>query len=101
VAAVLGAEPTQVFSELRTTTLSAKDAVAAYTQALGDAGLNEFDAPPLLPSDDTAQGVYSDGVRTMAVIALGPKGFDDEALQSGKVDVPPNTTVVWIIAINN
>ena len=37
----------------------------------------------------------------MAVIALGPKGFDDEALQSGKVDVPPNTTVVWIIAIDN
>ena len=80
--------------------MSAKDAVAAYTKALGDAGLGEFDAPPLIPSDDTAQGVYSDGKdRTMAVIALGPKGFDDEALQSGKVDVPPNTTVVWIVAI--
>jgi pimeloyl-ACP methyl ester carboxylesterase len=101
VAAVLGAEPTQVFSELRTTAMNAKDAVAAYTQALADAGLDEFDAPPLIPSDDTAQGVYSDGARTMAVIALGPKGFDDEALQSGKVDVPPDTTVVWIIAINN
>ena len=102
VAAVLGAEPTEVFSELRTTTMSAKDAVAAYTKALGDAGLDEFDAPPLIPSDDTAQGVYSDGRdRTMAVIALGPKGFDDEALQSAKVDVPPNTTVVWIVAIPN
>lgn len=102
VAAVLGAEPTEVFSELRTTTMSAKDAVAAYTKALGDAGLDEFDTPPLIPGDDTSQGVYSDGRdRTMAVIALGPKGFDDEALQSGKVDVPPNTTVVWIVAIPN
>ena len=102
VAAALGAEPTQVFSELRTTALSAKDAVAAYTKAFGDAGLDEFDAPPLIPSSDTAQGVYSDGQnRTMAVIALGPKSFDDEALQSAKVDVPPDTTVVWIIAIGN
>ncbi|MBK5331145.1 MAG: alpha/beta fold hydrolase [Ilumatobacteraceae bacterium] len=102
VAAALGAEPTQVFSELRTTALSAKDAVAAYTKAFGDAGLDEFDAPPLFPSSDTAQGVYSDGQnRTMAVIALGPKSFDDEALQSAKVDVPPDTTVVWIIAIGN
>jgi hypothetical protein len=100
VAAVLGAEPTQVFSELRTTSLSAKDAIAAYTKALGDAGLDVFDAPPLLPTADTAQGVYSDGQdRTMAVIAIGPKGFDDEALQSAKVDVPPDTTVVWIVAI--
>jgi pimeloyl-ACP methyl ester carboxylesterase len=100
VAAVLGAVPTDVFSELRTTTLSAADAVAAYTKALGDAGLAEFDAPPFIESDDSAQGVYSDGQeRTMAVIAFGPKGFDDEALQSGKVDVPPNTTVVFIVAI--
>lgn len=102
VAAVLGAEPTDVFSELRTTSLSAKDAVAAYTKAFGDTGLGEFDAPPLISSTDTAQGVYSDGVnRTIAVIAIGPKGFDDEALQGGKVDVPPNTTVVWIVAIPN
>lgn len=100
VAAVLGAEPTQVFSELRTSSLSAKDAVAAYTKALSDAGLDEFDAPALLPSKDSAQGVYSDGQnRTMAVIAIGPKGFDDEALQSAKVDVSPNTTVVWLIAV--
>lgn len=100
VAAVLGAEPTQVFSELRTSSLSAKDAVAAYTKALSGAGLDEFDAPALLPSNDSAQGVYSDGQnRTMAVIAIGPKGFDDEALQSAKVDVSPNTTVVWLIAV--
>ena len=102
VAAVLGAEPTQVFSELRTTSLSAKDAIAAYSKALGDAGLKVFEAPPLLPSADTAQGVYSDGQsRTMAVIAIGPKGFDEEALQSAKVDVPPDTTVVWVIALPN
>ena len=54
-----------VFSELRTTSLSANDAVAAYTAALGDAGFEQFDAPSSLPVDDTAQGTYSDfGDRT-------------------------------------
>jgi hypothetical protein len=89
-----------VFSEMRTTSLSAIDAVAAYTAALNDAGLQQFDAPAILPIDDVAQGTYSDfGDRTIAVLALGSKAFDDEALQSAKVEVPPDTTVVWIVAI--
>lgn len=100
VAAVLGASPTLVFSEMRTTSLSAADAVAAYTAAFRDAGIDQFDAPPILPIDDTAQGTYSDfGDRTVAVLALGPKAFDDKVLQSARVDVPADTTVVWVVAI--
>ncbi|MEP7046521.1 MAG: alpha/beta fold hydrolase [Ilumatobacteraceae bacterium] len=101
VLSALGAPPTQVFGQMRTTSLSADDAVAAYTAALTGAGFQKFDAPPILPGDDIAQGAYSDGRdRTMAVIAMGPKAFDDEALQSAKVDVPPDTTVVWLIAVS-
>jgi hypothetical protein len=35
----------------------------------------------------------------LAVLAFGPKSFDDEALQSAKVDVPPDTTVVWLFQV--
>ncbi|MEP7115895.1 MAG: alpha/beta fold hydrolase [Ilumatobacteraceae bacterium] len=101
VAAVLGAAPTQFFSEMRTTTLDPEAAVAAYTNVLAEDGLQQFDAPALLPLDDIAQGAYTDGLnRTMAVLALGPKAFDDAALQGAKVEVPPNTTVVWLVAID-
>jgi pimeloyl-ACP methyl ester carboxylesterase len=100
VAAVLGASPTLVFSEMRNTSMSAADAVAAYTAAFREAGIDQFDAPAMLPIDDTAQGTYSDfGDRTVAVLALGPKAFDDKALQSARVDVPAGTTVVWVVAI--
>ena len=44
LAAALGATPTQVFSEMRTTSLSAEDAVAAYTDVLSSAGFEQFDA---------------------------------------------------------
>jgi pimeloyl-ACP methyl ester carboxylesterase len=100
LAGALGATPTQVFSEMRTTTLSPEDAVAAYTKALGSAGFEQFDAPPLLPVSDTAQGAYSDADgNTLAVIALGPKAFDDKSLQAAKAEVPANTTVVFVFAV--
>ena len=90
-----------VFSELRTTTMSADDTVAAYTKALSDEGLQEFDTPKTQPIEDMAQGTYSDGAdRTMVVIAFGPTAFDDPQLSSAKPDVPPNTTVVWLIAVD-
>ena len=101
LAAVLGASPTLVFSEMRTTSLSAIEAVAAYTAALNDAGLDQFDSPSIIPIDDVAQGTYSDfGDRTIVVLALGPTAFDDEALQSAKTEIPPDTTVVWLVAID-
>jgi hypothetical protein len=97
----LGAEPSVVFSEMRTTTMSADDAVAAYTDALKDHGLDEIETPTTQPIDDMAQGTYTDGGdRTMVVIAFGPKAFDDPELQSAKPDVPPDTTVVWLIAVD-
>ena len=99
VAAALGAAPTQIFSELRTTTLSADDAVAAYTPVLGDAGLQKFDAPSILQLDDVVQGAYSDGTRTLVVLAIGPKAFESEPLQAAKPDLPANTTVVWLLAV--
>lgn len=90
----------QAFSELRTTSLSAQDAVAAYNTEAGNTNFQPFDAPPLVPLDDVAQGVYTDGSgSTFAVIALGPKAFNDESLQSAKFEIPPNTTVVWIFAV--
>jgi hypothetical protein len=98
---LLGAEPSVVFSELRTTTMSADDTVAAYTDALSKDGLDEFDTGAEQPIDDMAQGTYSDGGdRTMVVIAFGPKAFDDPELANAKGDVPPNTTVVWLIAVD-
>jgi hypothetical protein len=84
---------------MRTTTMSAQDAIAAYTSALGDKGFQQFDAPSILPIDGVEQGAYSDfGNRTMVVIAIGPKAFDDKALESAKPGVPANTTVVWLFA---
>ncbi len=102
LAAALGATPTLVFSEMRTTTLSAEDAVAAYTKVLNDAGFEQFDAPQSIPIDDTVQGAYSDlnNGNTLVVIAFGPKAFDDESLQTAKAEVPPNTTVVLLIAVD-
>ena len=98
--AALLAEPTQVFSEMRTTSLSAKDAVAAYKDALIGDGFQQFDAPQVLPIDDVAQGGYVDfSGRAVIVVALGPKAFEDKQMQSAKSEVPPNTTVVWVIAV--
>jgi pimeloyl-ACP methyl ester carboxylesterase len=100
VEAALGAAPTQLFSEMRTTALDAESAVAAYTDVLSDAGFQQFDVPTSLPIDDVVQGAYSDfDGNTLIVLAIGPKAFDDEALQSAKPEVPPNTTVVWLIAV--
>ncbi|HEY0520914.1 MAG TPA: alpha/beta fold hydrolase, partial [Ilumatobacteraceae bacterium] len=94
LATAVGAEPSVVFSEMRTTSASAKDVVAAYTESFKGAGLNEFDAPSTIPVDDTAQGTYTDGSkRAVVVIALGPKAFDDPELQRAKDEIPPNTTV--------
>ena len=98
--AATGSSPTQFFSEMRTTSLSADDAVAAYTDAVSGAGFQQFDAPPLLAVDTIKQGAFSNfGDKTLVVLALPPEAFDDEGLQSAKVDVPPGTTVVWLIAI--
>jgi hypothetical protein len=48
-----------------------------------------------------AQGTYSDGGdRTIVVIALGPTAFDDEELAGAKPDIPPDTTLVWLIAVD-
>jgi pimeloyl-ACP methyl ester carboxylesterase len=98
--AATGSSPTQFYSEMRTTSLSADGVIAAYTDALDDAGFQQFDAPPLLAVDAVKQGAYSDfGDKTLVVLALPPEAFDDEGLQSAKADVPPGTTVVWLIAI--
>jgi hypothetical protein len=101
VAAALGASPTEVFSEFRTTTLGSKEAIDAYSNAILRTGFEQFDAPLAVPIDDVAQGVYADQASgaVLAVLTFGPKAFDDEALQSAKVDVPPNTTVVWLFEV--
>ena len=101
LAAVLGASPTQIFSEMRTTDLSAEEAVAAYTEALRDEGFTKFDVPQSMPIDDVAQGAYSNfGTKTFVIEALGPKAFDEKVLHTARAEVPPNTTVVWLIAVN-
>lgn len=100
LAAVLGALPTQVFSEMRTTSLSAEEAVAAYTDALSDSDFQQFDAPAVLPIDDVVQGAFADFESgALVVIGIGPAAFDDRVLQSAKAEVPANTTVVWLIAV--
>ncbi len=100
LAAALGALPTQLFSEMRTTSLSVDEAISAYTDALSDDGFQQFDSPQALPIEDVAQGAFVDlGGRALLVVAIGPTAFDDKSLQSAKVEVPPGTTVVWLIAI--
>ncbi len=100
LAASLGASPTQVFSEMRTTSMSPDDAIAAYTNTLSGKGFQKVDAPESLPINDVKQGAYTDGTKAFVVEAMGSKAFDDKALQSAKSEVPPNTTVVWLIAVN-
>lgn len=93
-------DPTQLFSEMRTTSLSADDAIAAYNDAMAGAGFQQFDTPAALPMDDVSQSGYVDfSGRALLVVALGPKAFDDKALQSAKSEVPADTTVVWLIAV--
>jgi hypothetical protein len=101
VSAALGASPDEVFSELRTTKLGAQEAIDAYSNSIRRIGFDQFDAPLAIPIDDVAQGVYAEQTSgaVLAVIAFGPKAFDDEALQSAKVDVPPDTTVVWLFEV--
>jgi pimeloyl-ACP methyl ester carboxylesterase len=99
LAAALGAAPTQIYGEARTTKASAKDAVDAYTAALEGKGFTKFDVPQPLPFDDSAQSFYTDGAgHTLVIIAIGPKAFADKSLQSAKHEVPPDTTVVWLLA---
>jgi pimeloyl-ACP methyl ester carboxylesterase len=99
LAAALGATPTQIYGEARTTKSSAKDAVDAYTAALKGKGFSKFDVPQPLPFDDSAQAFYTDGAgHTVILIAIGPKAFSEKSLQSAKNEVPPDTTVVWLLA---
>jgi pimeloyl-ACP methyl ester carboxylesterase len=99
LAAALGAGPTQIYGEARTTKASAKDAVDAYTAALKGKGFTKFDVPQPLPFDDSAQSFYTDDAgHTLVLIAIGPKAFTDKSLPSAKNEVPPNTTVVWLLA---
>ena len=93
-------DPTQAFSEMRTTSLSAVDAIAAYNDVMAADGFQQFDTPAALPIDDVAQSAYVDfSGRAVLVVAMGPKAFDDRALQSAKAEVPADTTVVWLIAV--
>ena len=48
-----------------------------------------------------AQGAYAVSERTMVVIALGPKVFDDEGAAERQAEMPPDTTVVWLIAVDD
>ncbi len=99
LAAALGATPTQIYGEARTTKASAQDAVDAYTTSLKIKGFTKFDVPQPLPFDDSAQSFYTDDAgHTLVLIAIGPKAFADKSLQSAKHEVRPDTTVVWLLA---
>jgi pimeloyl-ACP methyl ester carboxylesterase len=100
LADALGVSPTQLYGEARTTSLSADDAVNAYTNAIKDKGFDKLEVPQSLPFDDAVQAVYTDdtGGRTLIIVALGPKAFEDEALKNAKSEVPPNATVVWVVS---
>ena len=101
VAAVLAA-PTQFFSEIRTTALDPDAVVAEYTDGLNGTDFQKVDIPSSLPIDHVVQGAYSDGTsKALIVLAIGPEAFDDPALQSAKSEVPPNTTVVLLIAVTS
>ena len=85
---------------MRTTSLSPDDAVAAYTKALSDKGFQKLDAPQSLPLPGVTQGAYL-GLQNHALLveAMGPKTFEQKELQSAKSEIPPDTTVVWLIAV--
>ena len=98
LASAIGAE--LAFGEMRTTTMSAQDAVAAYTAAMTGADFQQFDPASPVPYEDSAEGVYADiSGHAVGVLALGPKAFNDETLQSARLEVPPNTTVVYVFAV--
>ena len=99
----LGAAPTWIFSEIRTTDLSADEVVAAYTEALRRRGVHEFDVAAVVAGRRHRRKVRTAtvGDRTMVVIeALGPKAFDEKDPATARPEMPPNTTVVWLIAVD-
>jgi pimeloyl-ACP methyl ester carboxylesterase len=95
VLAALGAGPTQVFAEVRTTDLALDDADTAYADALESAGFTSLGENPI-GIDGTSSTAYTIDGEILLVISLGPEAFDTEELGSVKASVPAGKTVVLL-----
>ena len=94
----LGLTPTDVYSELRTSTLSAKDVLAAYQPGLESAGFTHLGEQQ--PFTGSEQSVFTaPNGDFFSVLALDPSAFDDPQLASAKGLVPDGTTVVLLLYI--
>lgn len=94
--AVLGITPSLAFSESRTTTLSADDALAAYDEAMEAAGWMVGERAE--PIDGVPQAVYFDtSGAVMSVLAFAPDVFDSPELDGlGDVADPTRTLLVLL-----
>ena len=96
-ASALGITPEFAYSELRTTSLSAREAADAYVTVLEAAGFQGLGEQELPFPDNVQQGWFAPNGDLLVVITLGPDAFDDESLLSAKTELPPNTTVVVLL----
>ena len=82
--------------EIRTTTLSAKDAADAIEASFTDGGLEVAGTQDLGIADTIEIGFYTADGELVIVVIMGAGAFDTDELGSAKASVPPDTTVVLI-----
>ena len=96
--AALGLTTTDVYSELRTSAVSAKDVLAAYQPELVAAGFAHLGEQQPLAGSQQAVYTASNG-DFFSILALDPTAFDDPQLATAKGLVPAGSTVVVLLYI--
>ncbi len=94
----LGLTPSDVYGELRTSRLSAKDVLAAYQPGLESVGFTHLGEQQPFTGSEQAVFTAPNG-DFFTVLALDPSAFDDPKLASAKGLVPDGTTVVLLLYI--
>jgi hypothetical protein len=97
VNALLGLTPSLAFSEVRTSSLSPDEVLAAYDAALEADGWSVTDRAE--PIDGVPQGVYfSDDGGVFSVLVFGPDAFASPELEGLEQVADPTQTLVVLLA---
>ena len=92
----LGLSPTVAYSEIRTTTLGADDALAAYDEALAAAGFVASGTQE--PFAGAKQGIYiHPPADAFSVVILGPEAMAAPEMEGIGDTVPAGTTLVVLL----
>ena len=98
LAGALGLTTTDVYSELRISSLAAKDVLAAYQPELVAAGFTHLGEQQPLSGSEQAVYTAING-DFFSILALDSSAFDDAQLASAKGLIPPGKTVVLLLYI--